>query len=159
MKDKNNENKADPCLPGGLVPAEQWTLPQTSVRRSLKDAIGHALKQLQAEVSQAEEPFESMDELPELSSAQRKRLAPEPDYSDQATAIACGLERARTEGSLSREVAFLVAPPFSGVQQALARFPEPGQSGSIESGGEEWAIISPPDALSFDDHEANEWWD
>ena len=159
MKDKTNENKADPCLPGGLMPAEQWALPQTSVRRSLKDAIGHALKQLQAGVSQAEEPFESMDELPELSASQQSRLAPEPDYSDQATAIACGLERARAEGSLSREVAFLVAPPFSGVQQALARFPEPGQSGSIESGGEEWVIILPPDTLSFDDHETSEWWD
>ena len=159
MKEKTNENNADPCLPGGLMPAEQWTLPETSVRRSLKDAIGHALTQLRAGVSQAEEPFESMDELPELSASQRNRLAPEPDYSDQATAIARGLEIARAEGSLSREVAFLVAPPFSGVQQALSRLPEPGQSSVVGSGGEEWVIISPPDTLSFDDHEASEWWD
>ncbi|PCM45103.1 hypothetical protein [Marinobacter sp. ANT_B65] len=159
MKDKAKENKDDPCLPGGLVPVDQWVLPQTSVRRSLKDAIRHALEQLRAGVSQAEEPFESMDELPELSAAQKRRLAPEPGYADQAAAIACGLEAARKDGSLSREVVFLVAPPFSGVQQALACFSGSGQSGSIEGGGEEWEIILPPDALSFDDQEASEWWD
>ncbi|OHY79102.1 hypothetical protein BCA33_04560 [Marinobacter sp. AC-23] len=158
LKDKTNDNKADSCLPGGLVPTEQWTLPQTSVRRSLKDAIRHALKQLRAGVSQTEEPFESMDELPELSAAQQRRLAPEPDYSHQAEAIACGLEQARSEGSLSRDVVCLVAPPFSGVQQALTRFSECGQSGSNES-GKVWNIISPPDALLFDDQEASEWWD
>lgn len=158
MKDKTNDNKADSCLPGGIVPAEQWTLPQTSVRRSLKDAIRHALKQLRAGVSQTEEPFESMDELPELSAAQQKQLAPEPDYSHQAKAIACGLAHARSEGSLSREVACLVAPPFSGVQQALTRFSEPGQPISKE-GDQVWNIISPPDSLLFDDQEASEWWD
>ena len=127
------------------MPAEQWTLPQTSVRRSLKDAIRHALTQLQAGVSQSEKPFESMDELPGLSAVQQRRLAPEQDYSHQAAAIACGLKHARAEGSLSREVVCLVAPPFSGVQQALALFSEPEQSGSIEDGGEGWSIILPPD--------------
>ncbi len=159
MKDTNNESIVDPCLPGGLIPAEQWELPQTSVRRSLKDGIRHALEQLRAGVTQAEEPFESMDELPELSAAQQNRLAPEPDYSDQARAIASSLEKARSAGSLSRHVVCLVAPPFSGLQPALARFPESGHSYSVESGGENWRIITPPDALAFDDHEASAWWD
>ncbi|WP_100638551.1 hypothetical protein [Marinobacter salexigens] len=159
MKDKTNDNTADSCLPGGLIPADQWALPQTSVRRSLKDAIRHALKQLRAGVSQAEEPFESMDELPELSAAQQRRLAPEPDYSHQAEAIACSLRQARSEGSLSREVVCLVAPPFSGVAQALARFSAPEKPDSIARDGEKWRIIAPPKTLSFNDHEAGEWWD
>lgn len=159
MKDKTNDNTADSCLPGGLIPAEQWAQPQTSVRRSLKDAIRHLLTQLQAGVSQAEEPFESMDDLPELSAAQQRRLAPEPDYSRQAEAIACGLKQARSEGSLSREVVCLVAPPFSGVQQALGLLPEVGTSGPTESGDDEWSIIEPPNTLSFGDHDASEWWD
>jgi len=159
LKDNTNDNKAVSCLPGGLMPAEQWTLPQTSVRRSLKDAIRHALKQLQAGVSQAEEPFESMDELPELSAAQQRRLAPEPDYAHQAEAIACSLKQARSDGSLSREVVCLVAPPFSGMQQALTRFSEPEQPDSIQSSDETWRVIAPPDTLCFDDQEASEWWD
>lgn len=159
MNNKADEHKVDPCLPGGLMPAEQWTLPQTSVRRSLKDAIRHALTQLQAGVSQAEKPFESMDELPGLSAAQQRRLAPEQNYAHQAVAIACGLKRARSEGALSREVVCLVAPPFSGVPQALAQFSERGRAGSIAEGGEGWNIILPPESLSFDDQEAAEWWD
>lgn len=158
MKDKTN-NTDESCLPGGLIPTEQWAQPQTSVRRSLKDAIRHALQQLQAGVSQAEEPFESMDELPELSAAQQRRLAPEPDYSRLAEAIACGLKQARSEGSLSRDVVCLVAPPFSGVPQALVRFSEPEKPDSIESDGEQWRIIAPPKTLLFDDREARDWWD
>ncbi|SHK32767.1 hypothetical protein SAMN05216369_1555 [Marinobacter antarcticus] len=159
MKDKPNENKDDPCLPGGLIPAEQWVLPQTSVRRSLKDALGHALKQLRAGVSQVEEPFESMDDLPELSATEQRRLAPEPDFSDQAMAIDRCLEDARSEGALRREVVCLIAPPFSGVQQALSSFSEgirPARDGGNEEG---WTIILPPDTLLFDDQEAGEWWD
>ncbi|WP_304104948.1 hypothetical protein [Marinobacter antarcticus] len=159
MKDNANENTIDPCLPGGLMPADQWTLPETSVRRSLKDAIRHALMQLQAGVSQAEESFENMDQLPELSTAQQRRLAPEPDYSHQALAIACALECARSEGSLSREVICLVAPPFSGLQQALAHFSEPFRSDNRENSVDALRVISPPDTLLLDDQAAREWWD
>lgn len=159
MMNKTNENKVDPCLPGGLVPVEQWTLPQTSVHRSLKDAIRNVLTQLRAGVSQTEDPFESMDELPELSAAQQRRLVPEPNRSDQAAAIACGLKSARSSGSLIREVACLVAPPFSGVEQALTRFSQPDPVGLCETRGEAWRVISPPDTLLFDDQSAIEWWD
>ncbi|MDO6442644.1 hypothetical protein [Marinobacter sp. 2_MG-2023] len=159
MKETTNENNADPCLPGGLMSAEQWALPETSVRRSLKDAISHALTQLRAGVSQAEEPFESMDDLPELSIAQQHRLAPEPDYARQAVVIASSLDHARSEGALSREVVCLVAPPFSGVQQSLACFSESGPSGFIPGGTGEWTIIAPPETLAFSDQEACEWWD
>lgn len=159
MNNNTNETQADPCLPGGLLPLEQWTLPQTSVHRSLKDAIRHALQQLRAGMSQTEEPFESMDQLPELSGTQKSWLVPEPDYSGQATAIACELKRARAEGSLSREVVCLVAAPFSGVEQALAHFSQPDQLDSSEASGETWRVISPPDTLLFDYQAASEWWD
>ncbi|MGO1462143.1 MAG: hypothetical protein ACTHYN_02655 [Marinobacter sp.] len=159
MKNKTNEHEADPCLPGGLLPVEQWALPQTSVHRSLKDAIGHVLKQLRAGVSQAEEPFESMDQLPELSTIQKKRLVPEPDHSGRAAAIAYSLNTARSEGVLIREVACLVAPPFSGVEQALAHFSQSGQQSVREAGGEAWRRIRPPDTLLLDARAASEWWD
>lgn len=159
MKNNTNENKAAPCLPGGLLPVEQWVLPETSVHRSLKDAIRHALKQLRAGVSQAEEPFETMDQLPELSDIQKKRLVPEPDYAGQAVAIACDLKRARSEGSLIREVVCLVAPPFSGVEQALAHFSQSDQLDPRDASGETWRVILPPDTLLFDDQSASEWWD
>lgn len=157
MKDKTSGNEADPCLPGGLIPAEQWTLPEASVRRSLKDAVRHALTQLQA-VSRAEEPFESMDELPELSAGQRRRLAPEPDYARQAEAIACSLQHARSEGALSRKVTCLVAPPFSGLQQALGWLSQPGQS-VLNKGGAVWTVITPPETLLFSEQDAKAWWD
>ncbi|WP_417538648.1 hypothetical protein [Marinobacter sp.] len=159
MKDTINDKSADTCLPGGLISADQWTLPQTSVRRSLKDAIQYALSQLQAGVSQAEDPFESMDDLPELSGIQKKRLAPEPDYGRQAEAIASGVQQARSEGSLNREVVCLVAPPFSGLQQSLARFEELAEPGLLDGSGEKWRIIGPPDTLSFSAKEACDWWD
>lgn len=159
MKDKTNENKVDPCLPGGLVPVDQWAMPQTSVHRSLKGAIRYALKQLRAGVSQAEGPFESMDELPELSVVQKRRLVPEPDHSDQAAAIACDLKSARSEGSLIREVVCLVAPPFSGVEQALAHFSQSDPLDPRENSDEIWRVILPPDTLLFDDQAASEWWD
>lgn len=37
-------------MPGGLIPVEQWKVPETSVRRSLKDALRHALAQIRAGV-------------------------------------------------------------------------------------------------------------
>ncbi|WP_246069520.1 hypothetical protein [Marinobacter piscensis] len=157
MKDKTRGNQGDPCLPGGLIPAEQWTLPEASVRRSLKDAVRHALTQLKA-VSRAEEPFESMDELPELSAGQQRRLAPEPDYARQAEAIACNLQHARSEGALSRKVTCLVAPPFSGLQQALGWLSQPGQS-VLNDDGAVWTVITPPETLLFSEQEAKAWWD
>lgn len=157
MTNTPNESAVDSALPGGLLPVEQWALPETSVRRSLKDAVRHALAQLRTGVSKGEEPFDSMDELPELSSAQKKRLAPEPDYASQAAAMAYDLERAYSYSTTTRNVACLVAPPFSGVQQALTLFPQIDRTG--EASGEPWRIISPPETLLADDQEASEWWD
>ena len=52
-------------MPGGLIPVEQWKVPETSVRRSLKDALRHALAQIRAGVVAEKEVFESLDNLPE----------------------------------------------------------------------------------------------
>lgn len=142
MKDKAIDNRVDACLPGGLIPAEQWEVPQTSVRRSFKDAVGHALEQLRVGVTQADEPFESLDELPELSAAQQRRLAPEPDYTALAEAIACCLEQAWTEGTLNQDVVCLVAPPFTGIQQVLAHFTQRGQAGLTENRKQQWRMQS-----------------
>lgn len=147
-----------PCLPGGLIPMDQWKLPETSVRRSIKGAIRHILSQLRAGMSSDEEPFESLDDLPVLSESLRRRVAPEPDFSIQAAALAQGLEQMNADRAIVRDVAFLVAPPFSGIREALVRFPWL-HSGRESASPADWSIIAPPENLLLDEDDARNFWD
>lgn len=135
------------CLPGGLVPMDQWALPGASVRRSVMGAMRHVMDQLRAGISAEDESFQSLDDLPELSARQMQTFAPEPDFTRQAAALAEYLEQARAETAVMSEVVFLVAPPFSGIKEMLAVFPH------------EWSVITPPDNLLLDDEQAKSWWD
>jgi len=157
LTDASGENAGCPCLPEGLIPVEHWKAPETSVRRSLKDTFHHVLEQIRAGVSQEEQPFESLGDLPELSSSRLQALAPQPDFLAMARTLADCLSAASTNGAACRDVSFVVAPPFSGIRQALERFPdlipEPGSaSGS-------WSLIVPPDNLLVGEEGAREWWD
>ena len=58
MKDKPVNKAGSVWMPGGLIPVEQWKVPETSVRRSLKDALRHALAQIRAGVVAEKEVFE-----------------------------------------------------------------------------------------------------
>lgn len=145
-----------PCLPGGLIPVGQWKTPETSVRRSLKDAFRHLLAQIHAGVATGDRKFESLDNLPELSRSKLQTLAPQPDYPKLAGALSSALEDARSDGTVDQKVTFLVAAPFSGVRSALECFPElePTQIGAHGP----WTVIVPPENLLMDDQGAHEWW-
>ena len=101
-------------MPGGLIPVEQWKVPETSVRRSLKDALRHALAQIRAGVVAEKEVFESLDNLPELSAARLESFAPRPDPSVLAEVLSRALEELGLNHDSGKRVALLVAPPFSG---------------------------------------------
>ncbi|AOY90104.1 hypothetical protein BKP64_01645 [Marinobacter salinus] len=137
---------------------DQWKLPETSVRRSVKGALRHILAQLRAGMSPDEEPFQSLDDLPALSESQRRRFAPDPDFSVQAAALAHYLEQMNTERATVRDVSFLVAPPFSGIREALVRFPWL-HSGIDSTATADWSIIAPPEDLVLDEGQARSWWD
>jgi len=145
-----------PALPGGLITPDQWVLPETSVRRSIRGAIRHVLEQFQAGMTAEESPFQSLDDLPELSASQRRRFAPDPDFSARALALQACLQQGPPESTPSRDVAFIVAPPFSGIREALVRFPVACAGGESDDG---WSVIAPPEQLLMDDSEAAAWWD
>lgn len=143
-----------PALPGGLITPDQWVLPETSVRRSIRGAVRQVLEQLQAGMSADESPFQSLDDLPELSASQRRRFAPAPDYSARAQALHQCLQAEASESKSARDVAFIVAPPFSGIREALVRFPV-----ACSGDGEGWSVIAPPEQRLLGDEEASAWWD
>lgn len=152
LKDAHTET---PCLPGGLVPMEQWDIPEVSVHRSLKDGLEHILVQLR--MVGGDEAFQSLDDLPALSERQRQRFAPEPDFSALAQALALQIDQNRAESSNPRDVAVLVAPPFSGIREALARWPLADVAAGAPGVGH--AVIAPPQNLLMNEDEAALWWD
>lgn len=138
----------NPDLPGGLIPLEEWRLPETSVHRSIKGAIRNTWIQVRAGLSPDEEAFQSLDELPALSQAQIERFAPDPDYARMARLFLVSM----AESGCTSPVSFLVAPPFSGVRRALQALGE-GES----MGDRQW--IQPPGNLLMSDSDARAWWD
>lgn len=134
---------------------EQWEIPEISVHRSLKDGLHHILVQLH--MAGDDEAFQSLDDLPALSDQQRQRFAPEPDFSALAQALAQKIEQNRAESANPRAVALLVAPPFSGVREALARWPLANVAGGAS--GEGHCVIAPPQNLLMNEDEAAHWWD
>ena len=139
-------------MPGGLIPVEQWKVPETSVRRSLKDALRHALAQIRAGVVAEKEVFESLDNLPELSAARLESFAPRPDPSVLAEVLSRALEELGLNHDSGKRVALLVAPPFSGIRSALECFPEFELQQEGEAG--RWSLILPPENLLLDEQGA-----
>ncbi len=152
---ENCTHEAPAILPGGLIPLDQWALPEASVRRTLKDALGHMMVQLRVGMSVEDEPFQSLDGLPPLSERQRRRIAPEPDHAALAEALLAAIEQRRQSDLLSRDVVLLVAPPFSGVRPALAQLDQR----DAQEEGPGWRRISPPDELLTDAAGAVRYWD
>ncbi|WP_372985877.1 hypothetical protein [Marinobacter sp.] len=157
MKDENTTEHSL-SLPGGLVPVDQWKLPESSVRRTLKDALRHLMAQLRAGISPDEEPFQSLDDLPSLSDKQTGHIAPNPDFTCLAQAVLASLDELRQAEALHRDVALLVAPPFAGIREALVRLPGLG-AGAGEGKAGRWHLVAPPDNLLMNREEARRWWD
>ncbi|WP_323751340.1 hypothetical protein [Marinobacter sp.] len=133
------------CLPGGLIPLDQWTIPDVSVHKTLRAGIQDILDQLRSGLAPESEAFESLDDLPSLSAKKLNRYAPEPDAEAFASALREQLEALRQKGTHNRPVSFIVAPPFSGVSSALLTLPA--------------RVIEPPDNLLMTEQDADRWWD
>lgn len=155
MKEENTTEHSSP-LPGGLISVDQWRQPEMSVPRTLKDAVRHITAQLRAGISPDEEPFQSLDDLPSLTDKQIRHVAPHPDSTALASALLDALQELRQAETLRRDVAVVVAPPFSGVREALVRLPGLG-TGAADA--ESWHLIAPPDNLLMNREEARRWWD
>lgn len=155
----NEENtpESSPALPGGLIPADQWKLPEMSVQRTLKDAIRHLMAQLRAGIAPDEEPFQSLDDLPPLTEKKLHHIAPHPDFTALAEAVLSSLDELRQRETLHRDVALVVAPPFSGMREALVRLPGSGVGLEGRTTGS-WQLIAPPDNLLMGQEEARRWW-
>lgn len=134
-----------PCLPGGLVPLDQWKSPETSVHKTLRTWFRDILSQPRASVSPEGQAFESLDNLPALSFQRLQKYAPEPGAAELGAALALQLDALRQAGSHNRLVDFLVAPPFSGVPEALVAMGR--------------RIITPPGNLLMSEPEVSDWWD
>ncbi|MBJ6137164.1 hypothetical protein [Marinobacter litoralis] len=133
------------CLPGGLIPLDQWSTPDISVHKSLRAGFKDILEQLRSGLTPESEAFESLDDLPSLPANKLKRYAPEPDASVLASAILKELGALSQQGLHNRQVSFIVAPPFSGVSEALLTLPA--------------RVIEAPDNLLMSEQEADHWWD
>lgn len=132
---------ASGLLPGGLIALEEWTLPELPVHRSLRDGLRSAWQQLRAQVTPEQEPFKSLDDLPELSADQLVTLAPEPDYTTLSRLMCVWAEQSQGGSEPTR---LIVAPPFSGVRQALAQ--------------SERRLLTPPSDLLMSAGSARQWW-
>lgn len=153
-------------MPRGLIPVEQWRLPEISVRRSLKDGWRYALARIRSGVMAENEVFESLDNLPELSIAKLEAVAPQPDFLALAGTLSSALEERRSNDLAGQGVTLLVAPPFSGIRSALECFPrmemrDGGEGRADGEGGavKQWSLIIPPENLLLDDQGARQWWD
>ncbi|MBE03387.1 hypothetical protein [uncultured Marinobacter sp.] len=134
-----------PAMPGGLVPLEQWQLPETSVHRTVRSALRDILAQLRAGVTPEDTTFRSLDALPALSARTLAEVAPAPDPATTADAVGRQLARLTRGGGRPRRVPVLVAPPFSGVREALACLDR--------------RLLTPPDEVSMTPAAAACWWD
>ncbi|HEV8077507.1 MAG TPA: hypothetical protein VGP45_03890, partial [Marinobacter sp.] len=154
----------NPVLPGGLIPIEEWTRAEASVRRTLVGELAHWIEQLRATISRPEEAFSSLDSLPELSDEQLHGIAPGPDRKEHAQAVVNAILALREQGQCRRPVTFLVAPPFSGVSRALRCFPEcriaadTASEHKSASAAVAYQLILPPDNLLMGEDAAWEWW-
>lgn len=154
----------NPVLPGGLIPIEEWTRAEASVRRNLMGVLTHWVDQLGASISRREEAFESLDDLPELSDEQLHSIAPGPDRKEHAQAVIDAILALREQGQCRRPVVLLVAPPFSGVSRALRCFPECRMGADTATEQEtvsavlSYKLILPPDNLLMDEDAARQWW-
>lgn len=158
MKEMSPVGKVDArWMQGGLIPVGQWRGPETSVKRSLKDASRHILAQITAGAVGQKELSKSVDDLPELSASKLKSIAPYPDSLELAAELSNVLEEKCSSDAGTYDVTFLVSPPFSGIRSALDRF------SAVETcSGDEihhWVLIVPPENLLMDDQAAREWWD
>ncbi|MDX1818197.1 MAG: hypothetical protein R3180_10795 [Marinobacter sp.] len=155
MKDENGADSEGSPL-GQLITMESWRVPETSVRRTVKGAIRHLMAQLRQGITPEEEPFQSLDDLPVLSEWQRERIAPYPDFFAQARTLVASLETLRTTGAFNRDVALIVAPPFSGLRESLVRLPtlEPSEAAPAP-----WRLVAPPEDLCMTQAQARQWWD
>ena len=144
-------------MPKGLISVEQWSMPEVSVRRSLKDSLRQVLAQIRAGVVSEKDIFESIDNLPELPSTKLDSLAPPPDITELAETLSNALEELDSNHGLVNRATLLVAPPFSGIRSALGCFSELEQHHEGEAG--QWSLILPPENLLLDDQGARAWWD
>lgn len=134
-----------PCLAGGLIHPDQWQLPETSVRKTLRAGIRDILLQLKADFSMADQAYQSLDDLPSLSSARLQRYAPLPDFAPLGSALLSALDELRQSGAHTRQACFLVSQPFSGLPEALETL--------------DLRVISPPANLLMADADIAAWWD
>ena len=159
----DNAPEENPLLPGGLIPIEEWALPGASVSRTLLGTARYWLEQLRTEITRGDDSFESLDGLPEFNAEQLQKVAPEPDYAAHGQVVADAIQRLRSEEQCRRSVLMLVAPPFSGVAQALRCFPKcttasAGQAASEAMASKGYRLILPPDNLLMDENAAKQWW-
>ncbi|WP_372964398.1 hypothetical protein [Marinobacter sp.] len=138
-------DQGQPCLPGGLIPLEQWTSPEVSVHKTLSVWFTDILDQLREGITPEGLAFESLDGLPALSAKKLQKYAPEPGAEPLAEALNEQLEALRQSGVHNRQVSFLVAPPFSGVAEALLTMQR--------------RVITPPENLLMSEQDVVGWWD
>lgn len=134
-----------PYLPGGLIPLDQWKTPETSVQKTVRSAVRDILDQLRVGINPEEQAFQSLDDLPQLSGSRLHMFVPEPDASLLARALQDQFDQLFDAGAHQRKVNFLVAPPFSGVPEALKALPR--------------RVLTPPDNLLINEQEVSRWWD
>lgn len=92
--------------------------------------------------------FTAAADITTVSQLQLRRLAPEPDWSMRAMALGMALDEAGPGPTSNGTTAFLVAPPFSGLDAPLWRLAEARQ----------WQVIEPPEELGMGPEEAAAWW-
>lgn len=131
-----------------LVAMSDWSLPASSVRRTLTEALRHGLNQLRNGRLSADQLFDQLPDVSPLSGAQQARLASEPDWDNASLALAAELHERWRETPDWQSFSAIVAPPGFGLPEQLSAL-------ARRLG---WQVIAPPDDLRMTDSQARDWW-
>lgn len=96
MTNEDQTYQGNPALPGGLIPLAEWRLPASSVQHALKDGVRSAWGRLRQGVKTDEIGIDTGAEITRVSQLQLRRLAPDPDWSVRAKALAAALDELNT---------------------------------------------------------------
>lgn len=132
-----------------LVALDHWSLPSSSVQRTLKDGLKGFVDRIRQTTWLDDNPTQDADKLRPLSKRRLARWTPPPEWDRGLAGFADAIDDWQQRWADIQPVSFVVAPPFTGVQTSLERL-------CSDRG---WKLIAPPESYSI--HRAEEtqkWW-
>ncbi|MGQ7274208.1 hypothetical protein [Marinobacter sp. V034] len=142
----DDQKKEQPPI---LVARDQWSIPVSSVQRTLADGIKAFVTRIRQSTWLEDSPAQDAEKLKPLSKRRLARWTPPPEWNRELAGFADAIDSWQQRWADTQPVSFLVAPPFTGVQTSLETL--------CRDRG--WKLIEPPESYSIHRAEdAQKWW-